>query len=357
MSQTQNNDWQNARERGAGLWRILIIFYCYKILGRHITKAIACVLFCFAFPFLKLPRQFSRDFLDKIARAKGVPASHFSTFRHLLNFVFSLVDKLAGWSNAIGMENLAIKTPEGWDAITRVFQAKQGAFVICSHLGNIELFRAAFLNNEISKRLRINIIIATQISSTFAQAMQIINGNAGDKLIEVHTLGIDTAITIEEKIANGEMVIMAGDRVLGRATQKSATALPFLGVPANFPNGVYRFAASLNCPVFAIFTLPQNNGGEIYVYELVESRELRLVESRELRVESSKNPVPANENLLNPILPTVVSNSVNSVNSAVPANSHARAQNLQKQFVAILEKMTLAHPYQWFNFFKFWKDE
>lgn len=345
MSQVQNNDWQNARERGAGLWRILIIFYCYKILGRRITKAIVCVLFCFAFPFLKLPRQFSRDFLDKIARAKGVPASHFSTFRHLLNFVFSLVDKLAGWSNAIGMENLTIKTPEGWDAINRVFQAKQGAFVICSHLGNIELFRAAFLNNEISKRLRINIIIATQISSTFAQAMQIINGNAGDKLIEVHTLGIDTAITIEEKIAKGEMVIMAGDRVLGRVTQKTATSLPFLGVPANFPNGVYRFAASLNCPVFAIFTLPKNNGGEIYVYELENSEEWR--------VESGEN-VPANENLLNPIPSMVVSNSVNS---AVPANSHARAQNLQKQFVAILEKMTLAHPYQWFNFFKFWKDE
>lgn len=308
-----NDNWQTEREHGAGLWRILIIVYCHKILGRRVTKCIAALIFCFAFPFMARPRKFSRDFLDKVARAKGVPAKKFSTFRHLLSFVFSLVDKLAGWSDAIGMDKLSIKTPDGWREINRVFHAGQGAFVICSHLGNIELFRAAFLNDEISERLKINILMATKISPVFSKAMRRINRRAGDKLIEILSLGIDTAVKIEEKIAAGEMVIMAGDRILGRATKKSAGTLSFLGTPANFPNGVYRFAASLACPVFAIFTLPENNGGGIYVYEL-------------------KNVPAAEEN-----------------------DVRARAETLQKQFVALLEKMTLEHPYQWFNFFNFWK--
>ncbi|MCR5183107.1 MAG: hypothetical protein K6B46_00195 [Opitutales bacterium] len=313
MSASSDNDWQTARERGAGLWRILIIFYCYKILGRQITRAIVGILFCCAFPFLRGPRRHSRDFLDKIAKIRGVPAKKYSSFRHLLTFTFSLLDKVAGWSQAIGMNKLAIKTDEGWQAINKVYHEKKGAFVVCSHLGNIELFRAAFLNDKISKNLKINIVIATAISSTFARAMQTINRNAGDRLIEVLTLGIDTAMILEEKIKRGEMIIMAGDRVLGRITSKTATTLPFLGVPADFPNGVFRFAASLDCPVFAIFTLPENDGGAIYVYEL--------------------------EN--------------------VPATTSARerAAQLQKQFVCRLESMALEHPYQWFNFFKFWKND
>ena len=135
---------------------------------------------------------------------------------------------------------------------------------------------------------------------------------AVENLIQVDTLGPDSVVRLQEKIAAGEWIAMVADRT-STSNEARAVFSQFLGDPAAFPEGPFILAALLRCPVYLLFCLKVDGGYEAWVEPFADPLELpRKTREDELR-------------------------------SAVA------------RFAQRLEQQCLTAPYQWFNFFDFWQ--
>ena len=130
-------------------------------------------------------------------------------------------------------------------------------------------------------------------------------------LIPVDGLSAATAALLAQRVDAGELVAIAGDRLLTGGAGESLTT-PFLGAPAAFPIGPYVLAAALGCPLIALFATRRGETYRISVERLAE----RVVLPRRGRQEA--------------------------------------VRGLLERFAALLAAECRAAPLQWFNFYPFW---
>jgi predicted LPLAT superfamily acyltransferase len=129
-------------------------------------------------------------------------------------------------------------------------------------------------------------------------------------------IGADTIIVLKERIAAGELVIIAGDRTPARGGQ--ASEVRFLGQPAWFPRGAFILASLLEAPVYFMFAVRERDEDFDSPYGFyVHRAATELSGSRKER--------------------------------------QAKIQALMAEYAARLEALCLRHPYQWYNFYDFWK--
>ena len=122
----------------------------------------------------------------------------------------------------------------------------------------------------------------------------------------VEEIGVETAVRMQEAIGRGELVLMAGDRV--SAGSERVLRHNFLGRPCVWPKGVFVFAKLMEAPIFFVTCVRTGwNAYEVHVREFVPSGE--------------------------PLLPSLLD-----------------------AYVRFLEEETLAHPEQWYQFYRFFED-
>ena len=92
----------------------------------------------------------------------------------------------------------------------------------------------------------------------------------------VEDIGVETAVSMQEAIRRGELVLMAGDRV--SAGSRKVLAHDFLGRPCRWPKGVFAFARLMEAPVFFVTCL--RTGWNAYEVHFAEYR--RPTSGREL---------------------------------------------------------------------------
>jgi predicted LPLAT superfamily acyltransferase len=130
-------------------------------------------------------------------------------------------------------------------------------------------------------------------------------------LIPVDGMSPSTAALLAQRVDAGDLVAIAGDRLLAGAAGESQRTT-FLGEPAAFPIGPYVLAAALGCPLIALFATRHGEMYRISVEQLAE----RVILPRQGRPEALRA--------------------------------------LLERFVALLEAECRAAPLQWFNFYPFW---
>jgi len=119
-------------------------------------------------------------------------------------------------------------------------------------------------------------------------------------------------VLLAEKIAAGEWVAMAGDRVPLSASAGNTTRAVFLGKAAPLPAGPYVLAALLKAPLYSMLCVREDHGHAVYFDTLAE------------RVELPR------------------------------ARRAAAIAEYAARFAAQLEARLKNVPYEWFNFFPFW---
>ena len=283
--------WYQAKEQAAGEKRLYITWLIYKMLGRKAVRIVAVIVTFFAFLGAKEARRCSKKYLEIIE----LKPSLYNQVRHFLEYSFSLVDNMEVFSGNYDTGRIIFNS--GQDKIYFDEIISHGAFLIFSHLGNINVLRA--LVNKYN--LPANIFIATEQSKIFNGFMKKIEINVPFTTYPVEKISIETSIEIKDKLARGELVFIAGDRTSKNSTN---TEQKLFGQKVQFPAGTFRFAKLMECPVYFICALREGDNSKVYLKKFISD-------------------VPKSE----------------------------LADVMQKEFVSFLEKLTPLAPFQFFHFY------
>ncbi|MBF4243459.1 glycosyltransferase family 2 protein [Vibrio anguillarum] len=307
-----NQHWSKRQERGTVLG-IKALLAVYSLLGRPIFNLMLKLVMSYYYLTGKQARQASEQYLQHLQsyanRRQITLPNHLSSYNHLLSFGHTMLDKLAAWKGDFSVKNLTI---HGQELFQTLAERKQGVLLLGSHLGNIELCRALGRRHS---HIKINALVFTEHAERFNAVMKAINPNSELNLIQVSRLGPDTAILLQQKIEQGEWVVIVGDRT---STSKETRAVwaDFLGQPAPFPQGPFMLASVLKAPVYLLFGL---------------------------RDERSKTPH----------FNVYFEHFSDNIDLPRKERQAALAQVVQR-YADRLEHYTLQAPLQWYNFFNFW---
>lgn len=287
-----------------GIW---LLYHLHRWFGRwpfRIALLPVVVGHWLASPAL---RGASRQYLERVELATGAigqPPSPRHSLRHVVLFAESLLDKLLAISGRYRFTN--VRT-EGREALYEAAAAGIGGVLVTAHLGCLEIGRAMA---EQRGQVRLNILVHTRHAQRFNRLMQRLDPDSDVNLIEVTAIGPETAIDLSERVARGEYVVIAADRVPVFASQ--TVDVDFLGHPAPFPSGPWVLASLLRCPVWFMGCIHEGDGYAIRFERLAE----RVVLPRAAR--------------------------------------HEAIQALATRYVAEVTALLRRSPYDWFNFYRFW---
>lgn len=298
--------WATVQERGAyQLMRLM--FLALRVLRRPLLIPIVRLVTSYFFLFGHSARAASLDYLRRVSLAEPLtelrPDWRMS-FRHFSAFGDAILDKFDAWAGRLPLTSVSF---ENYADVRRVVDAGKGGLIIGTHLGNLEVCRAlAGINN----RVKLNVLAHTRHAANINRLLGLA-GAGGFKLLQVTELDMALAFMLGDRIAAGEWVVIAGDRVPvhgGRTVQ-----VELLGELAPLPIGPYVLAALLDCPVYLVFCLRRGGRNHMYFEQFAE----RVAWSRRER--------------------------------------DATITELARRFAKRLEHYMKLEPLQWFNFYPFWK--
>lgn len=301
-----NQHWAEMGETTsvAGIW---LLYWVHRVFGRWPFRI--CVYPAVALHWLLRPdlRAHSQQYLQRVEAATGAighaPTAR-DSLRHVALFAESLLDKLLA---ASGRYRFVGVTTEGRDLLYADASQGIGGVLVTSHMGCLEIGRAMAEQRGV---LRLNILVHTRHAARFNRLLRRLDPHSDVNLIEVTEIGPQTAVVLADKVAAGEYVVIAGDRVPVFAGQ--TIDVDFLGYPAPFPSGPWILASLLRCPVWFMGCIHEGSSYTIRFTRLAD----RVILPRGRRAEAIAE--------------------------------YAQA------YLAELTALLRRSPYDWFNFFPFW---
>lgn len=295
--------WEQKAEKGS-FFLLRLCLWLYRCLGRKLFMCILSVIIFWYWLFSPNVRRVSLEYLQRVYQQKSPALTQkptiWQSYRHLREFGESILDKMQAW---LGGEQEEL-TLFNHDVIRQYYG--QGAVILVSHFGNIELLRAIKSDHH----QMVNVLVYQRHAEQFNRFLQSINPKAGVRLISVADMGVETAVLLQQRLDAGEWIIVAADRIPVQSSRQQA--VEFLGESANFPEGAWWLAHLLNAPVLAVFCYKVEQKFQLHIHHLTDNLQL-----------SRKN------------------------------RSQILHQFMQN-YVKLLEQHCINAPYQWFNFFDFW---
>ena len=235
----------------------------------------------------------------------------------IISFSLCVLEKMEGWLGKIRYENL-ISEGEDLRGLIERLERGEGAVLIGSHLGNIELLRSlsSFNRTGVKRNVPVTTIMEMKATEQFNKTLEEINPGSTFNVIDPENITPDTMIFLQEQLEKGGLVVFTADRTSARSRTR-VIRKPFLGKEADFPYGVFLLAQLLKAPVYYVFGL--------------RTRTLTAFPRNYMFIEKS------------------------AVSLDVPRSKREEAiASLADEYVKTLEKYTLRFPYQWYNFYNFW---
>lgn len=248
---------------------------------------------------------------------KGQVPKKFSAYRQIMAFSINLIEKMYGWLGKINFDKIT-RQNDDFDELTSLLEQGKGAFLVGSHLGNMEVLRSltTFGRTGVSKKFSVTIIQENVSAEQFNKTLEEINPDVQMNVVDSQNIGPDTIFFLQEQIDNGGLVVIAGDRTSARARSRIIRK-PFLGKNADFPYGVFLIPFLLNTPVFYIFGMRKKDMTMNFKYNM-------FIEKSKIDFDCSRT------------------------------ERNARVQEFCGEYISKLEKICIEYPYQWYNFYNFW---
>jgi predicted LPLAT superfamily acyltransferase len=321
--------WSKQKEQAAGYWHVKLILIIFKVCPVIIMRLIAFPVAFFYYVFSKRARDTSRLFLSRMAASYALEGKSSvsrrgtfgrgGVFRHILAFSLTVVEKVEAWGGKVDFSRIHFQDDDIGDLRERLDRG-EGAVLICSHLGNSELLRglASFNRTGLSREVPVNGIVDFNVTASFNRMLGELNPGVSLRMIGVNDIGPDTIIILQERIAAGELVTIAGDRTSAN-TRNKRFFFPFLNERAPFTFGAFFMAAMLDAPTYFVFALRQ--------------KDVSLSSQYDMHVH--KSPLSFN---------------------CPRKDREERIEALARLFSEQLEYYCKQHPLQWYNFYDFWAE-
>lgn len=305
--------WSKQKESGT-YYGMKLLLFIYSLFGRQVFKWCLKPVMIYYSLFAKQAIEASNMYINNLKRYATINhaqlPSNLTVYNHLSSFAETMLDKLAAWKGDFSVKNITIHHE---NEIEQAKKSQRGCVILGSHLGNLELFRAL---SKRHKGLKINALMFTEHAERFNAVMKAVNPNSSLNVIQVSKISPETAIILDQKIDNGEWIVIVGDRTSASVESKVIWA-DFLDQKAPFPQGPFLLASILKAPVYLLFGLRDESKkeGHFDLYFESFSKQIKL-----------------------------------------PRGQREQAlQEIVEQYARRLQFYTLKAPLQWYNFFDFWK--
>ena len=296
----RNAQWVQNRERGNRSLLKIMTFISLRA-GRSVSRSVLYGIAAYFFLFAPKARRAALTYLQ---RSLGRRPTARDRYRQILFFATAIHDRVFLINDRFEEFDISI---DGEALMQQCVSAGRGGFLIGAHLGSFEIMRSLG-----RKQRGIEVVMAMyeENARRINATLSAINPLAKPEIVPLGR--IESMIRIGERLDQGAFVGVLGDRTLGNEAVRD---VEFLGQPAPFPVGPMRAAAIMRRPV--IFMAGLYRGGNRYhlVFEPVADF------------------------------------------SDVPRSARdARVNDAVDRYAQLLEKYCRSDPYDWFNFFDFWKE-
>lgn len=264
--------------------------------GRLVLRGIAAYFLLLA----PSARRASRHYLRL---ALGREPGWRDLFRHFLSFASTIHDRVYLINSRFDLFEITL---HGEQLIADYRAAGRGVLLMGAHLGSFEVIRAIGRHQP---GLRVAMAMYEDNARKLNAMLAAINPEARQDIVSLGQ--IDSMLRIRDLLDEGTVIGILGDRTLG---DDRVLSLAFLGADAPLPVGPFRLAATLRRPV--IFMVGLYLGGNRYHIHF------------EPLADFSNTP---------------------------PSERETALRSAMTRYVSLLERHCRTSPYNWFNFFDFWK--
>jgi predicted LPLAT superfamily acyltransferase len=294
-------EWVTHRERGSMTMLRIMTFLSLR-LGRPGGRIFLYLIAAYFFTFAPTARRHARAYLR---RALGREPTAADRFRHILTFATTIHDRVYLMKERFDLFDISIA---GEPVVREALGAGNGAFMMGSHVGSFEIIRTV---GRRQPGLRVAMAMYEDNARQVNAMLTAVNPAAKPQVIALGHM--DAMLKIREALDHGAFVGVLGDRTLG---DEATLKVSFLGQPARFPIGAMRAAAIMRRPV--VFMIGLYRGANRYHVAFEPLADFSNIEPRQREA---------------------------AVNAAV------------QRYAALLEQYVRDDPYNWFNFFDFWRGE
>ena len=269
--------WFQIKEQSAGEKRLFLSYYLYKIFGKKILYIIAFLVSFFTFIFASKVREYSKKYFVAVYDDIKVKPNLFNQFKHILSYAYSLVDKLLVCCGDYSFNNIEFADKEIEKELQNDIENKKGVFLICNHIGNIEVFQSFFIKYK-NKNQKINVFMSQAQSQIFNGFLNKIGISYPIRFFPVESLGISTGVELKENLNNGEMVFIAGDR-LSQNNDINNIKTTMFSKNILLPKGTFKLAKLMEVPTYFISAVKVKNKYKIIIERQSDLSEKALISS------------------------------------------------------------------------------
>lgn len=274
---------------------IKFITLLYNIFG---YKAAKVVIFIVAL-FYTLASSQKRQELDSYYQAVGLNNDFNTYFKHIYAFSLNIFDRFTAKEGMVGKEiEVSRHNIKAFESIQ-----KTGGILIFSHHGNWAQSFKIFQTYDV----RLNIIGDEAMDENLSKTESAKDANNRINIISLKN-GMQAMLDIARALQNQEIVIIMVDRV---KEPNKTVKVNFLGREAYLHSGGFEIAQMRKVPIVGC--------------DIVRDGDQKI------KIEFSE------------------------VITSKQAKKPEIIQDLAQQYASFLEKPVKAYPYQWFNFFDFFK--
>jgi len=298
VDRRQAPEWVDRPERSNTL-ALRFMAWVAMALGRPVARLLLYPICLYFLAFSTRARSASSQYLSRVLGRKAGLAD---SFRHYHTFASVLLDRVFLLNDQFSRFDVRI---HGAEIIDELAAAGEGCVLLGAHFGSFEVVRSGGR----TRGLKVSMVMYEENARKVGAVLEAINP---DLRMEIIALGrVDSILKVEAALARGEVVGMLADRTLpGGGT----VSCHFLGELARFPTGPLRIATMLKRPMALMFGLYR--GGNRY--------EIHIERFADRKQNGSRERDPGIENLM-------------------------------RRYAERLEHYCRLAPYNWFNFYDFWR--
>ena len=232
--------WLDQRERGS-LFLLRAMIWLVRNLGRSLTAPLLYPIAAYFVLTSGEARLASRDFLT---RAQPRPPGWLEVFRHIHCFATTILDRVLFFSTDGGDFDVAVHDPDG---LVGRMERGEGCVLIGAHLGSFDMLRA-FTHRRTNVKFKI--LMHAEHSKMMTSVLARLDPEIADTLITIRGMG--DLLRIREWVKAGHIIALLGDRATAEDDQ---VMVDFLGEKAPFPASPIQLAAALHAPAYTFFGL------------------------------------------------------------------------------------------------------